>query len=167
VGDWNLFFATSAGSAATLLGLLFVAMQLHLDVYKDPKSRWGALAQSTLTMLSIDFSMSLFFLMPGLPLAVRGEVILVVVAFAIFRSTRIWWPVVRLGEQGRSHRLAQSFWLLILPVLAYVYLATGSIGLLQGTSSSLLTVGSSFMILFGFAMRNAWRLVVSIERESG
>ncbi len=66
MGDWNLFFATSAGSAATLLGLLFVAMQLHLDVYKDPQS-----------------------------------------------------------------------------------------GLLRGTSNELITVGSSFLILFGFAMRNA------------
>jgi len=25
MGDWNLFFATTAGSAATLVGLLFVA----------------------------------------------------------------------------------------------------------------------------------------------
>jgi len=42
MGDWNVFFATSAGSAATLVGLLFVATQLHLGVFADPKNRWAA-----------------------------------------------------------------------------------------------------------------------------
>jgi hypothetical protein len=64
MGDWNVFFATSAGSAATLVGLLFVATQLHLGVFADPKNRWAALAQSTLTILSVNFALSLFFLMP-------------------------------------------------------------------------------------------------------
>ena len=27
MGDWNLFFTTAAGSAAALVGLLFVAMK--------------------------------------------------------------------------------------------------------------------------------------------
>ena len=49
MGDWNLFFATTAGSSATLVGLLFVATQLHLGVFSDPKNRWAALAQGTLT----------------------------------------------------------------------------------------------------------------------
>jgi hypothetical protein len=52
MGDWNLFFATAAGTAATLLGLLFVATQLHVEVFTDPTNRWTALAQTTLTMLS-------------------------------------------------------------------------------------------------------------------
>ena len=167
MGDWNLFFATSAGSAATLVGLLFVATQLHLDVFKDPKSRWGALAQVTLTILSIDFALSLFFLMPGLDSAARAELVLVVVAGALYRSIAIWWPVVRLGEKGRRHRLAQSFWLLIIPVLVYLYLAFGAVGLLRGQSNALITVGSAFLTLFAVALRNAWRLVVRVEQESG
>jgi hypothetical protein len=123
MGDWNLFFATSAGSAATLVGLLFVATQLHLGVFKDPASRWGALAQVTLTVLAVNFALSLFLIMPVFTLGARGDVILVVVLFAVYRSVRIWWPVVRLGQQGRRHRIAQSFWLLILPFVAYADLA--------------------------------------------
>ena len=75
MGDWNVFFATSAGSAATLVGLLFVATQLHLGVFSDPKNRWAALAQSTLTILSVNFALSLFFLMPILGSQIRGEVV--------------------------------------------------------------------------------------------
>ena len=164
MGDWNLFFATSAGSAATLVGLLFVATQLHIDVFKDPNNRWAALAQSTLTILSTDFVLSLFFLMPRLSSRVHGEVIVIVVAFVLWRTVRIWWPVVRLGEKGRRQRIAQSFWLLVLPFVVYGYLIVGAIQLVVGQQDALLTVGSAYLTLFAVALRNAWRLVVSPER---
>jgi hypothetical protein len=73
--------------------------------------------------------------------------------------------VVKIGEKGRRHRLAQSFWLLIVPVLVYLYLVTGAIGLIQGNSSATLTVASAFLALFAIALRNAWRLVVSATHE--
>jgi hypothetical protein len=166
MGDWNLFFATCAGSAATLVGLLFVATQLHLGVFKDPASRWGALAQVTLTILSVNFALSLFLIMPGLTLAARGDVVLPVVLFATYRGIRIWWPVVKLGQQGRRHRFAQSFWLVVLPFVAYADVGYGAVGLVQGDSTSLATVGGAFLFLFAIAMRNAWRLVVSVEQDS-
>jgi uncharacterized membrane protein len=165
LGDWNLFFATAAGSAATLVGLLFLATQLNLAIFKDPTNRWAALAQSSLTVLSLVFIVALFFLIPALDLRPRGDIIVIVVTFALWRNVAIWWPVVKIGEKGRRHRLAQSFWLLIVPVLVYVYLVTGAIGLIRGNSSATLTVASAFLALFAIALRNAWRLVVSATHE--
>jgi hypothetical protein len=167
MGDWNVFFATSAGSAATLVGLLFVATQLHLGVFSNPKNRWAALAQSTLTILSVNFALSLFFLMPILGPQIRGEVVVLAVAVAIWRGARIWWPVVRITESGRGHRLAQSFWLLVLPDIVYVYLLTGAVGLLRGDSTAVLNVGGALLSLFLICLRNAWRLVVNVEQDSG
>jgi hypothetical protein len=120
----------------------------------------------TLTVLAVNFALSLFLIMPGFTLAARGDVVVVVVLFAVYRGIRIWWPVVRLGQQGSRHRLAQSFWLLVLPFLAYADLAIGAVGLLQGSSTSLATVGGAFLFLFAIAMRNAWRMVVSVEQDS-
>lgn len=166
MGDWNLFFATAAGSAATLVGLLFVASQLHIDVFADEKNRWAALAQSTLTSLSIVFMISLFFLVPGLPLQVRGQIAAIVIAVAAYRAIRIWWPVVRLGEQGRRHRLAQSFWLLLVPFIGYAYTLAGAVQLMLGDTNALITVAGAFLLLFFIALRNAWRLVVRVGRDS-
>jgi hypothetical protein len=166
VGDWNLFFATASGTAATLVGLLFVASQLHVDVFADEKNRWAALAQSTLTSLSVVFVVSLFFLVPQVPLQFRGEVTAVVMAVAIYRGFRIWWPVVRLGEQGRSHRLAQSFWLLLVPFVGYAYVLLGAVQLMLGQTGALLTLAGAFLTLFFIALRNAWRLVVRVGREA-
>ena len=165
MGDWNLFFATAAGSAATLVGLLFIATQLHLGVFADPKNRWAALGQSTLTILATAFVMSLAFLIPSLDARVRGEIVLVAVAFATWRTIWIWWPVFRLQERGRRHRLAQSFWLLVLPFAVYVYLLTGGLGLLRGESGAILNVGYALLALFSISLRNAWRLVVNVEQE--
>jgi hypothetical protein len=166
VGDWNLFFATSAGSAATLVGLLFVASQLHVDVFTDERNRWAALAQSTLTTLSVVFVVSLFFLVPQVPLQFRGEITAVVMAVAIYRGFRIWWPVVRLGEQGRGHRIAQSFWLLLVPFIGYAYVLLGAVQLMMGHVDALLTLAGAFLVLFFIALRNAWRLVVRVGREA-
>lgn len=165
MGDWNLFFATAAGSAATLVGLLFIATQLHLGVFADPKNRWAALGQSTLTILATAFVMSLAFLIPSLDARVRGEIILVAVAFATWRTIWIWWPVFRLQERGRRHRLAQSFWLLVVPFAIYVYLLSGGVGLLRGEPGAMLNVAYALLGLFSIAMRNAWRLVVNVEQD--
>jgi hypothetical protein len=166
MGDWNLFFATTAGSAATLVGLLFVATQLHLGVFADPKNRWAALAQSTLTILSLAFTLSLTFVIPGLDPQLRGEICVLIVAFVVWRTVRIWWPVVRLGESGRRHRLTQSLSLLILPFAVYVYLLTGAVELLRGDRTGTYNVGGALVSLFAVALRNAWRLVVNVEQDA-
>lgn len=40
--DWSNFYMTTAGASAALLGLLFVAIQLHLDVIAAERSRASA-----------------------------------------------------------------------------------------------------------------------------
>ncbi len=165
MGDWNLFFATAAGSAATLLGLLFVATQLHVEVFADQTNRWSALAQSTLSILSIVFGLSLVSLVPGFSLQVRGEVVALVVVVALWRVFKTWWPVFRLKQEGGWHRIAQSFWLLIAPILSYLYLLFGAVQLWLGDATALISIAAAYMTLFAIALRNAWRLVVSVERK--
>ena len=166
MGDWNIFFATCAGSAATLAGLLFVATQLHLEVFTDQTNRWAALAQSTLTILSSVLGLSLAFLIPQLPLQVKGEVVIAVAGIVLFRTVRLWWPVVRLAEKGRLQRIEHSFWLLLVPILVYIYLLVGASLLLRGDQTDgLITTAGSFLAMFAISLRNSWRLVVSVAQE--
>jgi hypothetical protein len=168
LGDWNLFFATSAGSAATLAGLLFVATQLHTDIFTDPTNRWAAVAQSTLTILSSVLGMSLSFLIPDLPQQVRADLVIGVSVLAIWRTIRIWWPVVRLGQKGRWQRFQQSFWLLIIPVLVYGYLVYASAQLFRGDQlDGLIAIASSFLGMFALTVRNSWRLVATVTAKPG
>ena len=167
LGDWNLFFATAAGSAATLVGLLFVATQLHIEVFKDPTNRWAALAQSTLTILSVIFLMALFFVMPipNPSLHIRGDFTVIVVVLALWRTISSWLPVMKATGKGRGHRWVQSFWLLIVPLIWYAYLLRGAVQLIQEQSDGTLTVGFALLALFAISLRNAWRLVVAVAQE--
>ncbi len=168
MGDWNLFFATCAGSAATLAGLLFVATQLHVDVFVDPKNRWAALAQSTLTVLASVLGLSLSFLIPQLPTDVRADLVIAVSVLVFWRTVRVWWPVVRIGERGRWKRLERSFWLLLVPLAVYIYLLIGAVQLARGDQTDgLITVAGAFLSMFGLALRNSWRLVVSPAAHNG
>lgn len=167
MGDWNLFFATCAGAAATLVGLLFVATQLHVEVFTESSNRWAALAQSTLTILSSILIISVFFLVPVIPLQIRGELDSAVVAVTLWRTFRVWWPVVRLGEAGRWQRLTQSFWLLVVPLVVYAYLLLGAIQLLTGSKDGLFNIAGAFLGAFSVALRNAWRLVVKVADKPG
>jgi hypothetical protein len=167
VGDWTVFLATCAGCAATLAGLLFVASQLHLDVFADQTNRWAALAQSTLTALSAVLGLSLTFLIPRLPLDVRAAVTIVVTLGGLWRTVQIWWPVVRIADAGRWRRFEQSFWLLIVPIAVYVYLMVGGVQLAQGTESDgLITIASAFLGLFAISLGNSWRLVVAVRGKT-
>ena len=160
MGDWTPFFATCGGSAATLAGLIFVATQLHADTFTDPTNRWTAVAQSTLTLLSSVLGLSLAYLIPTLPLQVRADLTIAVVALVLWRTYRIWWPVVRLGEKGRLSRLEQSFWLLLAPVGAYAYLLLGGVQLTRGDrEDGLISVAGAFLSIFAISLRNSWRLV--------
>jgi hypothetical protein len=165
MGDWNLFFATCAGSAATLTGLIFVATQLHLDTFTDPKNRWTALAQSTLTLLSSVLGLALAFLIPGFVDEVRANLILAVTALVLWRTFRIWWPVFRIGERGGWTRVQQSFWLLVLPLVVYAYLTLGAVQLLRGDrADGLISAAGAFLSIFAIGLRNSWRLV-SVARR--
>lgn len=166
MGDWNLFFATSAGSAATLAGLLFVATQLHVDVFTDPANRWSALAQSTLTMLSSILIISLFFIVPTISVQIHGQIVIVVVVVVAWRTVRLWWPVFRLGETGRWQRFVQSFWLLLVPLVVYAYLLLGSVQLLSGDRNGLFNIAGAYIGVFSASLRNSWRLVIKAAQKT-
>lgn len=149
------------------VGLLFVATQLHIEVFKDPPNRWAALAQSTLTILSVIFLMALFFVMPipNPSLQIRGDFTVIVVVLALWRTISSWLPVMKVTGNGRWHRFVQSFWLLIVPLIWYAYLFRGAIQLIQEQSDGTLTVGFALLALFAISLRNAWRLVVVVAQE--
>jgi len=165
LGDWNLFFATAAGSAATLVGLLFVATQLHVEVFAVASNRWAALAQSTLTILSSILIISLSFIVPAIPIQIHGELLVAVIAVVLWRTFRLWWPVMRLREAGRWQRIAQSFWLLVVPIVVYAYVLAGGIQLLYGDRNGVFNVAGAFLGGFSVAMRNSWRLVVEVAKK--
>ena len=103
------FYVVCAGAAATLVGLLFVAVQIG-----PPLVRSGAVgprharARSTFTIFAVVFFLSLYFVAPFSTSKARGVVALGAAA-GIVRAVRTWIPLWRNMLRGRTEaRLWQT-----------------------------------------------------------
>ena len=65
--EWTPFYSTMATAAATVIGLLFVAVQLSAErIAGDQSDRWWAIAFSTFYMFLTVFFLPLSYLSPAL-----------------------------------------------------------------------------------------------------
>jgi hypothetical protein len=161
--EWNAFFTTLGSAAATVLALLFVAVQLIADrIEGDQKDRWWAIAFSTFYLFLTVFFVSLSYLSPALTSHGRPLTILILVMIYIFRITRssflIWHGMFR----RRGERLWETFWNLAAPLIIYLLLGYHSLWTLHGAPPERLNENVALLlaILFGLALRNSWHLVV-------
>jgi hypothetical protein len=161
--DFTNFYLGAATSAATLVGLLFIAIQINLDTFaREPNSHWRAVGRLTFTTFVMLFILPLMFLIPKLTDSLRGWVILLAVGISIARILQAWLPVWRGVAQQRSERLWQTAWLLLGPLLTYLYLGTIGLALLMGKTTGDLDLSIAFVLvsLFSLALRNSWNLLV-------
>jgi hypothetical protein len=166
--DWKTFFAAIGGISATLAGLLFVAMQINLDLLvSDPGNRWRATARSTFSVYTLLITMSLFYLLPALDQRGRAAILLVLTLFGIFRAARTWWPVWKNRLQKPQERLVETFWMLVGPVLTYGILGYNALDLYNTSNPDSTTFGIAitFIALLVVALRNSWNLVFEVTYE--
>src|SRR5512136_2983200 len=106
------FYSVLAGATATLLGLLFIAIQPNIGrLFNDPQGRGKALAVSTFQT----YGQLLVVCMFTFTVLLRGEVIIVAAVLGIWRQVRTWLPVWRLQPHARVRRLTETFWVFLAP----------------------------------------------------
>ena len=160
--EWNSFFATLAGAAATVLALLFVAVQLVADrIEGDHKDRWWAIAFSTFYLFLTVFFLSLAQLSPVLKSHGRALTTLVLVVIYIFRISGSSFLIWRSMFRRKGERIWETFWNLAAPLIIYVFLGFDSLSTLFGSQDRLDEfIALLIAILFGVALRNSWHLMV-------
>jgi hypothetical protein len=156
---WRDFYIVSGTAAATLVGLLFVGLSLHLRAVLS-RSEVRALARVTLANFGLMLFLSLFMLIPQSPTAtsqflIAGgifsiAVILPSLVAAMKSRTRTlgrWEPYVRFGSSALAYATV---------VVAGWLLGRGS---LEAAFRALLFV---VLILAVVSLRNSWDLLVSV-----
>lgn len=157
--DWTTFFVVSAGASATLVGLLFIGVQINIERFgSDPKNSWNLLARSTYLFFALLFLGSFVFLIPTLADRARGQILIGLSAGGIVRVLLSWRGLREFSRQFG----ARLFVTLVLPFVAYGLIVLGSIRLWtrQGTvdeARELISVG--FWFLYVVALRNSWSLL--------
>ncbi len=166
--DWSNFYMTTAGASAALLGLLFVAIQLHLDVIAaDSRGRWLAVARSTFYNFVTLFALSLLMLFPTSDNQLRGAILVYVAGFGLFRLLTAWLPVWRGVLGGRHERILEILWMLAAPLTAYVFLIVFARELAGAAAQdTMYNIGFVVVGLFLIVLRNSWRLLVEVAAGS-
>ena len=85
IAHWHEFYLMAGTAAVTLVGLLFVALSLHLDILlHDTRTHLVAHARQTLLSYTYVLFVSLLFLAPATPVRVLG---LTLAAFTVVMAT--------------------------------------------------------------------------------
>ena len=162
--DTNVFYTVLAGVTATLVGLLFVAVQQNITrLSRGPGTRWNAIAISTFQTYWLILAMSLFTFIPFF----RAPVLAIASVLGILRQVRTWLPVWKLTTQGRVARLRETFWLMVGPVIIYALIIYGALQLQQGKGDERLeaSLATAFSGLLLSVLRNSWTLLIQIPSE--
>jgi hypothetical protein len=162
--DWNPFYTTMATSTATVMGLLFIAVQLSNDkLNEDDKHPIRGLTFSTFYILLSVFILSVIFLIPSIDQFQRALVLFIGASFGLVRVISSWLPIMRNPYFGRRERTGQTIWHFIGPVLAYFFLVYIGFQILHNHPGNVdFEISIALILLFINGIRNSWNLVLEM-----
>ena len=171
LGEWSDFFAYIGTTAATLLGLLFVAVSLRLDVFRrDDVVDVRDFARLTLTSFLTTVVVCGVTLMPH----ARPPVLAVIVA--AFGVAGVLMLVFLRNERARLQAadprqragpMQRGRWTAVyvaLIVLSYVGLVLTALLIWWQPAAAFLALGGSLVLLLGTGTVNAWIMLSNAGR---
>lgn len=159
IQDWHDFYMVTGGAAATLVGLLFVGLSLHLRVVVSrPEVR--SLASVTLANFGLVLLIALFALIPQ---EARGFSYDLIISGAI--SFGIVLPSLRAASRSHTRTLRVPRLVLRFGISALAYAGAVAAGVLilrgsYGTGLGWLAVVA--ISLNVVSLRNSWDLLVTV-----
>jgi len=160
LSEWQTLFAVQAGAAATLTGLVFVAVSINLAQIVKTPGLAGRAAESMLQFMQVFFASSAI-LIPKQSLAAIGCEILAVASLA-------WLGQLMSQIRYARARAGHPFWWLMQRVvtthIASVPLFIASVMLVIGNPDGLFVIMGGFFFSFVAGIIGAWILLIEILR---
>ena len=156
--EWHNFFLVAVGTAAALLGLLFVAISMNLQqILKFPKLPGRAAGTPGISLGAL--VVSSFALAPGQSHNVLDIEIVATATVVVVQSA---W--VTLHKYVASDPLSWTLGPLIMLLLASLAFIAGGFSLIFGGGGALYWVLAATLLSFLVASIDAWVLLVEILR---
>lgn len=156
--QWHDYFTMVGAGAASLTGLVFVAMSLHLDeVTSDPAHRHRA--RSILAGLTAVFIRCAFGLMTGQndqAIAVEFVLVLIVVEVILYRS-------ISQALRDTGNPQASLLWRTVASFGCLALEQAGAVVLFSGAAWGLYAIGLGMMSSFVVMVSGAWLLIVGVR----
>ncbi|HLY26859.1 MAG TPA: hypothetical protein VKQ72_11000 [Aggregatilineales bacterium] len=162
ISQWNVFYATTAGVSATLLGLLFVGITFRIDVLRrDTNSNVHSQVLQTYWGFAYPLLTSFVFLMPNQTPSGLGIPLLAIGVTGVLSNIQVFIRLFQRADHPPltvylrdSARIAGYFALIYLAALAY-----------QGQTYWLYFMGGAVLWLLGTATSRAFALVMDARPQ--
>jgi hypothetical protein len=160
ITEWSTLLTVEAETAATLTGLVFVAVSINLDRIMQYPGLPGRAAESILQFLEV-FLISIVGLIPGQP--ERAFAIELLGIGALFWAFQITGQVRYLRLRAWHPR----WWFVLRATLSQfgtVPFLVAGIALLSGAAGALYWLVPGFVFCFAAGIVGAWVLLVEVRR---
>lgn len=157
---WTDFGVATAGAAAALAGLLFVAISINLERILQFPSLPHRAAQ-TVILFALPLVLSLLLIAPGQPRAALGSELLVM---GVAVGTFMLVTDARTPMSAQETKITRAFSRILPPAASCGCLAVAGATLIAGSGGGLYWVVPAVLAAVIFGLINAWVLLVEILR---
>jgi len=160
LSQWTAFFATVAGAAAGLTGLLFVSVSINLRDVVASRNLVARVGKALFALVAA-LLVATVCLVPGQPRVVLGgEVLLMGVVLWVSTIVTLRGSLLNNEYVTRGHRISQT---LLSHASAMPFVAAG-ISLMLGHGGGLYWLVAGMVFAFLAALADAWVLLIEIQR---
>jgi hypothetical protein len=154
--SWRTFHAVVAGSSATLMGLIFLSVSLHLDLFRrGAEGEPRQIAWQTFINFFWVFTIGIVFLLPNLTDLALGLIILMLGLAGGYITSRRWC-------QASKHLSLRRGLVAFVPlVVCYLGMVLSGLLSMLWSYNALIILAPVIVFLIGVSIRDAWRLLIN------
>jgi hypothetical protein len=153
---WGAFYGLTGAAAATLIGLIFIAISLRAGQYTDDHRMGMRVYTSPISMhFGCVLAISLIALAPVRPVFEFGLLVVV----AILTTIHAVWVLVHLPQMDVADS-EDICWYGVAPLVAHLVLLAGALLALFHLNGGPNTIGGATAALLLISIRNVWDIMV-------
>lgn len=161
IGEWETFYLLAGTAAATLIGLLFVGVSIHIDVFhRKALSDLHHFAALTFNCFFYVLLISILFLIPrlsplglGIPLTLLG----------VLGSVNAVIQQQRARSTHSNHQNVNIAGRFNVPIISLIGLTLLAVGIMFRVTLSAYGLVFVIILLLASASQNAWTLLVQTD----
>src|SRR5690348_8652785 len=157
--DWQNFYLLTGTAAATLVGLLFIAVSISAGIDLSGRQAADALRTFVTPILMYYFQVLLVSCIALIPLQsslLLSGVLVILGSINIALTLKVFWRMLVLHREVMD--LLHWLWHGLLPLIAGILFAGTALGFLWGGSLALAGLSIVNLLCLAIGLRNSWAL---------